>query len=90
MYQEEEYQRINRDAAMVLSKYVTVWLFHDAPEWIQAMSQHGGDEECAVWVPRLLQTHDGTYPRQIEALWLPYRGADFYQFNNGLLVIWSH
>ena len=47
-------------------KTIKVWVFEDAPTELQALSQHGGDEDWLVLVPAVL---DKDWERW-EPLWL--------------------
>lgn len=89
-YETNKFTRLTRNAPLVAFSHAVVWLWKDAPPWAKERSEHGGDEECVVWIPASLQTGEGTFPAQLEALWRPYGDADFYQYDNGMLVIWSH
>jgi hypothetical protein len=38
-----------------MEKMIKVWKFHDAPEELQKLSQHGGDEDWLALVPPALK-----------------------------------
>lgn len=39
---------------MVKTKYIRVWAFEDAPQYLQKLSPHGGDEDWLALVPMRL------------------------------------
>lgn len=68
------------------TKCITVWEFYEAPEFVQRLSTHGGDEDGIVWIPTGVRA-----PWWVEKLWMHYGpGIDAIRFKDGVIVIWSH
>lgn len=64
---------------------VIVWPWEHAPDRVKLLSEHGGDEDGAVWIPRQVRA-----PYWLENLWERFGEPDRYQFSDGTLVIWAH
>ena len=64
---------------------IIVWPWEQAPMPVRQLSEHGGDEDGAVWIPRRVRE-----PYWLEKLWMHYGEPDRYQFSDGMLVIWAH
>ena len=64
---------------------IVVWPWEQAPMFVRQLSEHGGDEDGAAWIPRKVKE-----PYWLEKLWAHYGEPDRYQFSDGMLVIWAH
>ena len=64
---------------------ILVWTWDKVPMFVRHLSEYGGDEDGAVWIPRGLNE-----PFWLEKLWVHYGEPDRYQFSDGMLVIWAH
>lgn len=66
---------------------VVVWPWSDAPEEYRAMSQHGGDEDWVVFIPKGIAT-----PFHMDDSYLTHWGhVDWHTLDSGAsVVIYAH
>lgn len=67
-------------------KEILIWEFYEAPRELQALSDHGGDEDGVVLVPSGVEL-----PWWIERLWNQYGDPQKIDRDDGSTVyIWAH
>lgn len=69
---------------------IRLWRFDDAPEWMQSLSQNGGDEDWVAHVPNESVNTDGPWNRSTHD-WFGCAGIEHYLQPDGSIVhIGSH